>query len=780
MKTILLPSDRKFPRGLFGLLFFLAVFGINSVNAQIYSNVFTGASTCPTPGNVPTIITNATGTAFTRQTATCTATADVLNSTTLNNTAVISDTNYLEFTVTANAGYRLGVASLSFLRQGSATAPNKLEVRYSTNNFSSSTAWGSAPLTTTSAGSAITWDMPDFTVAPGVTLKFRFYPYGTQRADLGAAAAASTGTFRLDNVTLNGTCVALPVITTTGTFPSLSTTYGTPSAATTFTVSASNISSNLDLQAPGYEISQTPGGATGYASSQTIIGSAGTVPTTTVYIRLAATTAPGTYSSDLQVLASPEPAALVAMGTSNVSTKALTITGATAQDKTYDRTTTATITGATATGTENGDAITVTGGGTFDDFNFGTGKNVTPALALSGAHSAYYTFTQPTGLTANISKKDLTIPDAAAQNKLFDGNTDAVITGTLTGVIAPDSVTLSGTGTFASSAVAEGIAVTSTSTISGDTSNYNLVQPTGLTANIFAAELLPQTIDFGPLSDVVYGSGSFGLTATATSGLTVSYSSSDTSVATVSGSTVTIVGVGTTTITASQAGNGTYDVAPIQTQPLTVTPKALTVDSALAVNKIYDGNNSAAVTGTLNGIINSDDVTFIGSGTFALIAVANGIAVTSASSLGGMDAANYTLTQPSGLSADITPKALTANSATVNNKVYDGNTSATLSNLALTGVITPDVISASGSGTFASADVANGIGVTASLSLSGADAANYTITQPTGLVANITALGLTITGISGVNKVYDRTTAATLSGTAVLNGVVGLDNVVVS
>ncbi len=73
--------------------------------------------------------------------------------------------------------------------------------------------------------------------------------------------------------------------------------------------------------------------------------------------------------------------------------------------------------------------------------------------------------------------------------------------------------------------------------------------------------LLPQTINFAPLSPVAYGSGNFNLTATATSGLTVSYASSDPLVATVSGSTVTIVGVGTTSITASQEGNSTYDAA---------------------------------------------------------------------------------------------------------------------------------------------------------------------------------------------------------------------------
>ncbi|CAN5173267.1 hypothetical protein BH09BAC4_BH09BAC4_37200 [soil metagenome] len=176
---------------------------------QIYSNTFTGTGTCPTQGNVPTTSPNATGTPLTRSTITCNPTNNVFNSNTLNNTASISNTSYIEFSVIANAGAQLNVASLSFSRQGSATAPNQLEVRYSTDGFATSTSWGSAPNTPTT-GTTITWDFADFTVPPSTTLTFRFYPYGTQRADLGANPASAAGTFRLDDVTVTGTA-PLPV-----------------------------------------------------------------------------------------------------------------------------------------------------------------------------------------------------------------------------------------------------------------------------------------------------------------------------------------------------------------------------------------------------------------------------------------------------------------------------------------------------------------------------------------------------------------------------------------
>jgi endonuclease/exonuclease/phosphatase family metal-dependent hydrolase len=163
----------------------------------------------------------------------------------------------------------------------------------------------------------------------------------------------------------------------------------------------------------------------------------------------------------------------------------------------------------------------------------------------------------------------------------------------------------------------------------------------------------PQTITFNALANKTYGDADFGLTATASSGLSVSYLSSNASVATISGSTVTIVGAGTTTITASQAGNSSYCAATDVDQTLTIDPKALTVTSADANDKTYDGTNAAVVVGTLSGIVGADDVSLVGTGTFASVNAGTGISVTSTSTLAGTDAGNYTLTQPTGLSADI-------------------------------------------------------------------------------------------------------------------------------
>ena len=81
-------------------------------------------------------------------------------------------------------------------------------------------------------------------------------------------------------------------------------------------------------------------------------------------------------------------------------------------------------------------------------------------------------------------------------------------------------------------------------------------------------------------------------------------------------------------------------------------------------------------------------------------------------------------------------------------------------------------------GTFASQNVGTGITVTvAGLTISGAQAGDYTLTQPT-TTANITPAALTVSGITAANKVYDASTTATLNTTgATLVGVFSGDTV---
>jgi len=105
-----------------------------------------------------------------------------------------------------------------------------------------------------------------------------------------------------------------------------------------------------------------------------------------------------------------------------------------------------------------------------------------------------------------------------------------------------------------------------------------------------------------------------------------------------------------------------------------VSPKALTVASAVGNNKMFDGGTAATTTGTLQAAesfgagTSSDGIPYIGDtvtvsgvGTFANSGPGTGISITAGTfTLGGASASNYSVTQPTGLSlsADIVTSAV--------------------------------------------------------------------------------------------------------------------------
>jgi hypothetical protein len=478
----------------------------------------------------------------------------------------------------------------------------------------------------------------------------------------------------------------------------------------------------------------------------------------------------------------------------NITQATLTISSASASNKVYDATNTATIIG-TLTGVIGADNVTLNLSGTFAQNTVGTAIAVTSTSTLGGTDAGNYSLTQPTGLTADITQKALTISGLTANNKTFDGNTTATLSGTATlnGIVVGDepNVTIGGTpiANFAQSGVGTGIAVTVTGyTISSSASgNYSLTQPTGLTADITTAPtpVITSSLTFS----ATYGVAASIYTVTATNSPT-SFNATglppglniNTTTGEISGTPTSRAGSPyNVTISATNVG-GTSNAILVYT----INQKPLTISSPTASNKVYDGTNSATIMGTLSGIVGADNVTLNATGTFTQSTVGTAIAITSTSTLSGSDASNYILTQPTGLAADITQKALTISGLTGDNKVYDGNTNATLSGTAtLQGLIAGDISNVMLNGTptaiFAQKIVGNGISINVSgFTISGSAANNYSLTQPSGLIANITLATLTISGLTGTNKVYDGNNTASLSGTATLVGVIGSDVVTLS
>jgi hypothetical protein len=490
--------------------------------------------------------------------------------------------------------------------------------------------------------------------------------------------------------------------------------------------------------------------------------------------------------------------------TANITAKMITVTGVIANNKEYDGTTTAVLnTGSTSfVGVIGSDIVnlnTASASAAFNNPSSGTGKTVTiTGLALSGVDAGNYVLTQPT-TTANITAKALTVSGVTANSKEYDGFATATFNtsfASLVGKVGSEVVTLnsgSAAGAFTDKNVGTGKTVTvSGLTISGtDAGNYTLTQPT-TTANITAKALtvsgitgvnkeyngnITANLNTGSASLVgVIGGDTVNLVVISAAG-----TFADKNVGT--GKTVTVSGL---TISGANAGNYTL------TQPTTtanITAKPITINGVTAANKEYDGNANALLnTGSTSfvGVIGGDLVNLNSgaiAGTFADKNAGTGKTVNvTGLAISGTDAGNYILTQPS-TTANIIAETLTITGITASNKEYDGKVTAALntSTTALVGVIGSDAVNpvvTSAAGAFADKNVSPGKIVTVSgLNLSGTDAGNYVLAQPS-TTANITAKAITITGITAANKEYDgNVTAAITAGSAALAGVISGDMV---
>ncbi|WP_257572039.1 YDG domain-containing protein, partial [Janthinobacterium sp. UMAB-60] len=321
-----------------------------------------------------------------------------------------------------------------------------------------------------------------------------------------------------------------------------------------------------------------------------------------------------------------------------------------------------------------------------------------------------YTVSNPTGLTASITAKALTLTGQLADNKVYDGNAQASLSGgALSGLVGSETLGFGGQSAVFSdknAATAKAVTVTGTTlvdTASGLASNYTVSNPTGLTASI--------------------------------------------------------------------------------------TAKALTVTGQLAGSKVYDGNAQASLSGgTLSGLVGSETLGIAGqTAVFSDKNAANGKAVTvtgttlvdTASGL----ASNYTVSNPTGLTASITPKTLTVAGQLAGNKVYDGNTVAQLSGGVLAGLVGSETLGLGGqTAVFSDKNAATAKAVTVTgttlVDTSTGLASNYTVSNPTGLTASITPASLLVRATGAVPRVYDTSTNAsvTLSDNRIAGDVLSISN----
>ena len=460
--------------------------------------------------------------------------------------------------------------------------------------------------------------------------------------------------------------------------------------------------------------------------------------------------------------------------TANITSINLAVTGIGALDKTYDATTLALLAGSASVAPIGSDVVSAvgSGSGSFANKNVGTAKPVTVSgFSLTGADAANYSIVQPTGASASIVQASLSVSGISVADKVYDRTTVATITGTpVAAPLGSDSVSITGgrgVASFGDRNVGSNKLVTvSGYTLGGaDAGNYTLGQPTGLTASITRLAL---AIGGFTVADKVYD------------GTTVATITGTASVTPLAGDVVTVGGGGTGTFADKNFGVSkvvvatgfvlsgadavNYTVAAASPSSASITPRPLVITGLTAPDKVYDATTFATLSGTGSVTQLSGDAIALGGsavGAFANknVGVAKPVAVIGYA-LVGSDAGNYTLTQPAGLAASITPARLVVSGVTAADKVYDTTSVATLSGTPSVTPLGSDVVAVSGgaSGSFADKNVGLDKSVTlAATALTGADAGNYTLVAPPGFVADITPRVLAPTGISAVNRGADGT-----------------------
>jgi predicted small secreted protein len=220
----------------------------------------------------------------------------------------------------------------------------------------------------------------------------------------------------------------------------------------------------------------------------------------------------------------------------------------------------------------------------------------------------------------------------------------------------------------------------------------------------------------------------------------------------------------------------------------------LVIVGVAAANRVYDGTTTVTLTGgQLVGVAAGDTVNFNlgtlgggspaqGSGTGKMDDknAGNNKAVDTNITLVGTDANKYTLIKPT-ITVNIAPKPLTISGVSATARAYNATTAVALTGGTLQSgaIISGDTVTFTlGSGTLANKNAGENKAVTTAITLTGADAGNYALTQPS-LTVSISKKNITSSAMTATNREYnDLLTVALTGGT--LSGVESGDTVSIS
>jgi hypothetical protein len=447
--------------------------------------------------------------------------------------------------------------------------------------------------------------------------------------------------------------------------------------------------------------------------------------------------------------------------TGTITPAPLVVSGLIADDKTYDGTTLASLSGMAIAMPLGSDQVTVSGvpSAVFASANAGLSVPVAISnLSLSGADAANYNVADITGVTANITPAMLSAT-VNAFTKVYDGNTHASPSLVLSGWVGQESNL--GVQTFAtlnSKNVTQANQLTVDSIVLSNGSHGELAS----NYQLAAGQTGVATITPAPLTATVTSPNKvYDGSTTATPSLTITAGLVGTEHINVSGTAsfnakdvLTANMVTVDSVSLSNGANGdlasNYSLTAGQTTAAQITPASLTA-SVTAPSKVYDGNTTATPSLTITaGLVGAEQINVSGTANFNSknVLTANLVTVDSVSLSNGASgdlASNYSLAPGQTTAAQITPASLRVSDIAAASAVTGSFKPGAA---VLVGVIGADKVTASVAldspvestpGFLKVGDYKQTVNT-----LTGDDASNYAVTPFTTALANYTVTALPV------------------------------------
>ena len=604
-----------------------------------------------------------------------------------------------------------------------------------------------------------------YSVSTGTGGRTTFYTGNTSNANLTSLVGSGSGRFRYNS---NETTANYTAALGSGL-------YAIYREAPTYNVALNSVTKTYD--------GQNFSGGNGYVTTGTLLNgdsSAGITGTLAYGGTAQGARNVGSYSITGSGLYSSLGYSLSTTGSTLTVNKAgLTLAGT----RTYDGGTTFAGQYLTATGV-NGETFAVTGAGDTSNLaskhvtdNQGRTLNSVSGLALgtssNGGLGDNYNALSTTGSSVTLTKANATVTGTVT-NVTYNGSTQNQSAASTSGFIAGDAITISGqasgknAGTYNSSLAVSG----------ADADNYNVT-----TSN----------------AGLVIGKANATVTAnsatTTYNGQTQSFSGFTAS-GLVGGETEAVLtGVSTSGGSGRNAGNYTHTASGTDSNyNLSFADGSLTIQkaslklSALTDTKTYDAGTVSGKAVQISGLQGSDSISNLSQAFDSGNAGTRTLSVNSAYSISdGNGGSNYTVTTNTA-SGTITPKDVSVTTINANSKAYDGNTTAVVTGVTVSGTAGGETLFASGVGAFDTQNAGTGKTVTVAdvttlSKVNGTgDWANYKlVAAPVSTTADITPKTLSASLTGTVSKTYDSNTNAALAvGNFSLSGFVSGEGASVS